>query len=419
MADFLFLRDMNYILFDGNARSRLLPFTFTRPVAEIRIGILTIREKWERFLGQACSWLTADYLQEKFPLVSAGSNVFINASLLPGRQLVDKISSLRSGQSLHKGEELLAVCLEGEESSRFRAENILMSGNIPQGEKPWKVAEEWKEEILRIVFPEDIFRLNGEALAADFELLTQGRASSEISSSNHVAGDHLFVEEGVEIECANINTKTGPVYIGRNAVVMEGMNLRGPVAICDGAVVKMGAKIYGPTTIGPKSVVGGEIKQSVIFGFSNKSHDGYLGNSVVGEWCNFGAGTSCSNMKNNYKPVKLWSYDTSGIRDTGLPYCGLMMGDFSRTGINTMFNTGSTVGVNVNLFDSGFPPVFVPDFSWGNGKSLQPYLLEKALETAARLTAQKGVAFTEADARVMAAVFDLTAGLRGKVLPVR
>ncbi|HYH57529.1 MAG TPA: glucose-1-phosphate thymidylyltransferase, partial [Anseongella sp.] len=258
----------------------------------------------------------------------------------------------------------------------------------------------------------DIFLLNAEAIAADFDLLTEGRDTAGIGSANRIAGDQLFVEEGVEMECANINTKTGPVYIGRNALIMEGLNLRGPAVICEGSVVKMGAKIYGATTIGPGSVVGGEVKQSVIFGYSNKSHEGYLGNSVVGEWCNFGADTNCSNMKNNYKSVKLWDYAARGMRDTGLPHCGLMMGDFSRTGINTMLNTGTTVGVNVNLFGSGFPPAFVPDFTWSDGDSLQTYQLEKALETAARIREQKGFPFSEADALISAAVFDLTAGYR-------
>ncbi|QEC52704.1 UDP-N-acetylglucosamine diphosphorylase/glucosamine-1-phosphate N-acetyltransferase [Anseongella ginsenosidimutans] len=433
---------MNYILFDGNARSALLPFTRTRPVAEIRAGILTIREKWERFLGASCSCLTAAYLREKFPFSLSAENILINASLLPDTALAKRVASLKPGQTLMQKGAVLAAWL-GEKEARSLAQagygwqsgpglqhaqddanERSLSGErrAEAADKRARAIEEWAEATVqragaveewtgplhRLIHPEDIFRFNAEAIAADFDLLTAGKRSAIPGSTNRILGHRLFLEADVEMECANINTLTGPVYIGKGAVVMEGVNLRGPLAIGAGAVVKMGARLYGPTTIGPESVVGGEIKQSVIFGNTNKSHDGYLGNSVIGEWCNLGADTNCSNMKNNYKSVKLWSYETGGMRDTGLPYCGLMMGDFSRTGINTMFNTGTTVGVNVNLYGSAMPPAFLPDFSWGSGDALQTYRPEKALETAKRIMEHKGGYFTEADARIHHEIFNLT-----------
>lgn len=425
---------MNYILFDGNTRNSLLPFTHIRPVAEIRVGIFTIREKWERFLGEACSCLTTAWLREKYPFTPAAENILINASLLPDAALAGKIGSLKPGQSLLQKGALLAISLPEEEVRSFAVQMNSQQGEAgdrqPErapagrdstgsetGEETLRVpsggiTEEWTSPLQRLIYPEDIFRLNAEAIASDFEQLTQGRNSALPAATNRVLGNQLFIEKDVEMECANINTRTGPVYIGKGALIMEGVNIRGPLAICEGAVVKMGARIYGPTTIGPKSVVGGEIKQSVIFGNTNKSHDGYLGNSVVGEWCNFGADTNCSNMKNNYKSVKLWSYETGNMRDTGLSYCGLMMGDFSRTGINTMLNTGTTIGVNVNLYGSAMPPAFVPDFSWGSGDALQTYLPEKALDAAERIKKQKGAHFAEAEAKIHAEIFALTAKYR-------
>lgn len=425
------MQGMNYILFDGTARDRLLPFTFTRPVAEIRIGILTIREKWERLLGSACGWHTVPYLREKFPFSPASLNTFINASFLPTEKLAEEIAALQPGESLVKENELLAACLEEEAALRFpdagevpgrpsflsaEPTSIEMppsSTEVQFLSVPGKRRREWSADLAQLVFPEDIFRLNGLALEADFRLLTTGRVSAAVSSSNRVAGGALFVGEGVEMECVNVNTTTGPVYLGRNAVIMEGTNLRGPLAVCEGAVVKMGARIYGPTTIGPGSVVGGELKQSVIFGNSNKSHDGYLGNSVVGEWCNFGAGTDCSNMKNNYRTVKLRDYGSDTLRDTGLDYCGLMMGDFSRTGIGTRFNTGTTVGVSAHFFGSGLSPVFVPDFNWGNGMPPQTYRLKAALEAAASAMERKGRIFGEKEVRIVEEVFRLTRRYRG------
>lgn len=397
------MQEMNYILYDGNTRRNLLPLTFTRPVAEIRIGILTIRQKWERLLQTTVSWFTEPYLREKYPFRSAGENILINASVLPGKDLAAAVGRLKPGQSIQQQGILLAAWLDEQQLRHLSEHPAGSEGPAGQGE-----SIEWTAPLIRINHSEDIFRFNGDALLADFELITRKRRSATPSGTNRVLGEALFMEEGVQLECANINTRTGPVYLGKDAIVMEGANLRGPLAICEGAVVKMGARLYGPTTIGPRCTVGGEIKQSVIFGHSNKGHDGYLGNSVVGEWCNFGADTNCSNMKNNYKPVRLWNYQTAAMRDTGLSYCGLIMGDFSRTGINSMFHTGTTVGVNVNVFGSAVPPAFVPDFSWGGGDAPEVYLLEKALEAAEQIKIQKGEVFTPEDRAIHEALFEQT-----------
>lgn len=398
---------MNYILYDGNSRGSLLPFTHTRPVSGLRVGILSIRETWERLLGASCSCLSAQHLRHKYRCAPGPENILINASLLPDRSLAGRIAGLRPGTALVKGTTFLAAGMNEEEVGRLAHNMAAVRVADWQGS-----LEEWPGAISMIRYPEDIFTLNAAALLLDYELLTQGRYSALPTTSNRILGNDLFLEPGVEMDCVNINTRTGPVYIGKGAVIMEGVSLRGPVAVCEGAVVKMGAKIYGPTTIGPGCVAGGEIKQSVLWGNSNKAHDGYLGNSVIGEWCNLGADTNCSNMKNNYKSVKLWDYDSGGMRDTGLPYCGLMMGDYSRTGINTMFNTGSTVGVNVNIYGATMPPVFVPDFSWGGADNLQTYLLEKSLEAARHIKRQKGALFTDEDAEIHTAIFKETAKYR-------
>lgn len=385
---------MNYILFDGTLRNALLPFTFTRPVADIRVGILTIREKWERYLGFATGTLTEPYLSEKYPLSATGAAVFIDASFLPTERLAMAVAELKENQAVFWKDQ--PVAFFGEISK------------IPlQVEGYERIV--YEGEVLRLEHNWDIFAKNGAALQADFELLTRGRAGEPIAPGNRVvAPKRIFIEPGAVVEYATLNATNGPIYIGKNAEVMEGSLIRGPFALCEGAQVKMGAKIYGPTTIGPYCKAGGEINNSVLFGYSNKAHDGFLGNSVIGEWCNLGADTNVSNLKNNYEPVRLWSYETENFAKTGLQFCGLIMGDHSKCGINTMFNTGTLVGVSANIFGSGFPRNFIPSFSWGGASGFSTYLPKKAFETARLVLSRRNKEFTEQDAAILQHVFEET-----------
>ncbi|MFM1875606.1 MAG: hypothetical protein RL266_1343 [Bacteroidota bacterium] len=388
---------MNYILFDSEPQ-RLLPLTFTRPVAELRIGILTIREKWNLLLGVSTSTLTVDHLQRKFPLVQTNDNVWINGGVCPTEQLVDAISKLADGDKLVKNGLLLAARIKGE----LNSETLTTHGAI-----------EFPSHVLSVRDPWDIFSKNGEALKLDFEFLTTGRRSGQLSASNTVIGNgSIFLEEGANAEACIFNTSSGPIYLGKNSEVMEGSIIRGPFALCEGSQVKMGAKIYGPTTIGPESRVGGEVNNSVIIGYSNKGHDGFLGNSVLGEWCNLGADTNNSNLKNNYDEVRVWSYASQRFAKTGLQFCGLIMGDHSKSGINTMFNTGTVVGVSSNVFGSGFPRTFIPSFQWGGAAGFVEYDLEKAFATATRVMQRRGIEFNETDREILSSVFDLTKSYR-------
>lgn len=388
---------MNFILFDGSARKQLLPFTFTRPVADIRVGILTIREKWERFLGSTTSTVTEDYLSNKWPLVEMEENIMINASYLPTPELVAQIETLEQGQAIFHDEEVVAFfTLEDQEVDFNNYKQLEIEG------EPFLIVHTW-----------DIFSKNGEAIHADFDLITANRSSSPISSSNNILGaENIFIEEGAKVEFATLNASTGPIYIGADAEIMEGSIVRGPFALCEHSTLKMGAKVYGPTTVGPYSKVGGEVSNSVVFGYSNKGHDGFMGNSVLGEWCNLGADTNTSNLKNNYAEVRLWDYDTGRFAATGLQFCGLMMGDHSKCGINTMFNTGTVVGVSSNIFGSGFPRNFVPSFSWGGSGGMTTYKTEKAFEVAEVVMKRRNIDFTNDDKEILQQVFEDSAKWR-------
>jgi len=385
---------MNYILFDGPSRNNLLPFTFTRPVADIRAGILTIREKWENYLGSTTTTITEDYLSEKYPMVEMDENVMINASFLPNAKLVEIIKGLKENQAIFSGENVIAFFTkDSQDEVDFDSYDAI----------------EFNETVSKIEHTWDIFATNGDAIQADFDTLTKGRQSQPIPSSCNILGaEHIFIEEGAKLEFATLNASSGPIYIGKDAEVMEGSIIRGPFALCDHATVKLGAKIYGPTTVGPHSKVGGEVNNSVIFGYSNKGHDGFLGNSVIGEWCNLGADTNNSNLKNNYAEVRLWDYETEGFAKTGLQFCGLMMGDHSKCGINTMFNTGTVVGVSANIFGSGFPRNFIPCFSWGGHSGFTTYLTKKAFEVAEVVMKRRSIEFSEVDKHILEHVFEET-----------
>ena len=384
---------MNIVLFDDAARESLLPLTFTRPVASLRVGILTIAEKWEKYLNAQSSFLTAGYLSGKFPFNPAPTSLFINGSVCPDARLLEAITALHDGQALMQKDVLIAAKGIDKDSlgDRGHVEEI-----------------EFAEAFTRIVFPENIFTCNGEEIKRDFDLLTKGRTSATLSDTNTVLGDNIFVEEGVSVECAILNSKTGPIYFGKNSSVLEGSVIRGPFALCEHGLVKLCSKIYGNTTIGPYSKVGGEINNAVLYANSNKGHDGFLGNSVLGEWCNLGADTNNSNLKNNYAEVKLWDYNKSRFRKTGLQFCGLIMGDHSKCGINTMFNTGTVVGVSSNIFGAGFPRNFVPDFSWGGAQGYEVYNLNKVFETAEKVYERRNSSFDATEKCILENVFELT-----------
>ncbi len=388
----------NYILFDDLSRDRLLPFTFIRPVAEIRLGVLTIREKWEMWLHCTTSALTKDYLQEKYPLVQGELNVLINGAITPNADLVGEIEALKPGETLVKDSLLIAVCLDKTELADFDL-------TVPAG----FVQKQASSAFLRINRPWHLFYYNGQELISDYELVTAGKISAPISSTNNLLRpDQIFAEEGVKLEYATLNASTGPIYLGRNTEIMEGALIRGPFALCEGAIVKMGAKIYGPTTLGPFSKVGGEVTNSILFAYSNKVHEGYMGNSALGEWCNIGADSNTSNLKNNYTRVKVWDYVTGRAEDTGLQFCGLMMGDYSKCGINTMFNTGTVVGISSNIYGAGFPGNFIPSFSWGGAAGFETYRVDKSFETIEKAMISRNLALSEADRRIIASVFKVT-----------
>lgn len=385
---------MNYILFDGPARNALLPFTFTRPVADILIGIMTIRQKWEMRLGSTTTTLTEEYLSDKFPMVELEENVMINASFLPNAVLTEMVLNLEPNQAIFRGDEVIAFYTNDEqEEVDFDSYEIL----------------EFAEDCITVKNTWDIFSNNDSAIREDFEFLTEDRKSQPIPKTVQViAPENIFIEAGATLEFVTLNASAGPIYIGKDAEIMEGSVIRAPFALCDNAVVKMAAKIYGGTTVGPYSRVGGEINNSVLFAYSNKGHDGFLGNSVLGEWCNIGADSNNSNLKNNYEEVRLWSYETEGFVKTGLQFCGLIMGDHSKCGINTMFNTGTVVGVSANIFGSGFPRNFIPSFSWGGASGFTTYLTKKAFETARLVMSRRNVAFDEKEAAILEHVFEAT-----------
>ncbi|MCB0704783.1 MAG: GlmU family protein [Saprospiraceae bacterium] len=390
----------NLILFDSEIRDRLLPLTYTRPVCELRVGILTIREKWEQRLGGTASYITQDYLNEKYPIAIGPDNYVINGSVLPSNELIRLVNQLDPAEALLYGpdEELIAARLDQDQFTR------LIEGNDPHEMSglridgtPFRMLDSLTQ----------IFKHNGKEIEADFEFLTRGRTSAPLSSSNTVIGKgSIFLEEGAWVEGAILNAQNGPIYIGAGATVMEGSMLRGPLALCEHGTIKMGAKIYEDTTIGPWSKVGGEVSNSVIQAYSNKGHDGYLGNSVIGEWCNLGADTNVSNLKNNYAEVRLWDYSSQRFEPTGEQFCGLIMGDHSKCGINSMFNTATVIGVSANLFGAGYPRNFVPSFAWGGASGYSTYQLEKAYETAEKMMGRRDITLSHTDRLILMRIFE-------------
>ncbi len=386
---------MNLILFDeADFREALLPFTFTRPISGIRVGILTIAEKWERYMGLRPSHHTSPHLSAKYPLHTEEDNLFVNSALCPDRAVVSAVGSLEDGAALMKG----GVCLGLRTTERA----------MPDLQDMNKVV--YEEDCTLIRRSWHIFRENGRQLREDFLLLTQGRNSEPIRDpfTKVYSEENVFLESGASIRAAILDAEQGPIYIGRDAQVQEGAIIKGPFSLGEGSVVNMGAKIRGDTSVGPFSKVGGEVSNSVIFGYSNKGHDGFIGNTVIGEWCNLGADTNTSNLKNNYSEVKLWDYSSKSYQGTGQTFCGLMMGDHSKCGINTMFNTGTVVGVGANIFGGDFPPKFLPSFLWGGKGEPATFRLEKMLEVAEKVMLRRKKSLNEIEKTILAEIFEMT-----------
>lgn len=388
---------MNFILADFNKHQALLPFTYTRPTCEIRCGIITLREKWEKQLGESVSFQTEDYLQSKYPLVETDDNVVIAGNVFATASLCKAIKALKPQQKLLAGDAIIAYRVKDLQTPTIELEQVLFL----------------EEEVDAIHFTWDIFSKNGKALEADYDLITQGRKSQPIPATvQSINEDRIFIEEGAKLQFAILNASTGSIYIGKNAEVMEGSIIRGAFALCNNSATKLGTKVYGPTTVGPHSKIGGEVSNSVIFGYSNKGHEGFLGNSVLGEWCNLGADTNTSNLKNNYAEVKLWNYETSRFAKTGLQFCGLMMGDHSKCGINTMFNTGTVIGVSANIYGAGYPRNFIPSFNWGGPQGNMTYKTNKAYEVADVVMKRRGLSLEQIDIDILDQVFEKTAQYR-------
>lgn len=402
---------MHYILFDDNWLA-LHPLTLTRPTAALRIGIMTIAEKWQFALNSMpIGYITAPYLAKKYTIgieKSAEQDFcFINGAVLPTPELVQAVENLPMEQALYFEDMLIAL-----KSTMLPVQSLSSELLFAKAKDLEHVYFEAKTSIKPIIIKHtwDLFTYNKSALILDYQAITSGRKSAAISSTNTILGDisQVFIEEGAIVECAILNVKEAPIYIGKNAEIMEGAIIRGGLALCEGAGVKAGAKLYGANTIGPYAKIGGEMSNSVVLGYSNKGHDGFLGNSVLGEWCNLGADTNNSNLKNNYSPVEMWNYEQSTYISTELTFCGLIMADHSKCGINTMFNTGSTVGVSVNFFGAGYPQKHIPSFAWGGNEGYTTYRLDKSLETANKVLARRQMTLTQEDVAIMQYVFEIT-----------
>ncbi|MGB0294757.1 MAG: putative sugar nucleotidyl transferase [Flavobacteriaceae bacterium] len=383
---------MTLILSDFNFHGSFLPLTFNKPIAELRFGILTVRERWEKMTGLKTFVQSESYLADKFEFADeAKDKLVINATILPNKSLVEQILNLKDQTVLLQENRIIA----------YRSKNFLTSYE----ELTSVVCD---EPVIQITKSWHLFSKLRAAFDVDFELLTAKRVSQNYHPSNTVIGNHpVFIEEGAQVYASVLNTQQGPIYIGKNSQIMEGSLLRGPIGIAQDSTVKMGAKIYGPCCFGPQSKVGGEIKSVMFFGYSNKGHDGFLGDSVIGEWCNLGADTNTSNLKNNYAKVKLWNYESERFDQTDEQFLGLIMGDHSKSAINTMFNTGTVIGFSCNIYGSGFPRNFIPSFSWGGNLGYSDFKLKKAIEVARIAMDRRGVEFSEEDEHLFEKIYNL------------
>lgn len=395
------MKQRNIILFDLPAvRENLLPLSYTRPIADFLVGITTLRKKWESFLAGEFSYSTVGYLSEKYPMKAAEENLFIASNIIATEQLARRLVSLEPGEVLMADTMAGQRVLVGFKGGANRLDEVIHS--MPAG-----IVYEEKVDAINYVY--DIFLLNGRQIEADFDVLTAGREGQSIPRSNTVIGDpeRIYIESGAIVEGVVLNASHGPIYVGRHVEIMEGSCLRGPIALGEHSTVNMGTRIYPGTSLGPWCKVGGELNNVVIFGFTNKAHDGFLGNAVIGEWCNLGAGCVASNLKNDYTEIKLWNYPSHRFLRTGLQFCGLIMADHSKAGINTMFNTATVVGVGVNIHGSGFPRNFIASFSEGGPSGFTDLPMEKFFDIAKRMMARRGRSLSAADNRIFHAIREL------------
>ncbi len=402
---------MQFQFFDDSQINHLFPLTLTRPAADLRVGILTIAEKWlhdfqihdtSHFGFQTRDYLTKKFVSLQTKLTSPENVTYINGKVIPNANLNQQIQHLKPNQKLVKDELIIAISANILSSDEF---NDLLN----DGFSAWETIQ-WESEITVISRPYHIFKLNAQEIQADFNRLTAGKTSLPLSETNTKLGKYpIFLEEGAQVECSILNALDGPIYLGKNTEIMEGSVVRGPLALCEGSKLKLATKVYGGTTLGPYSNVGGEVNNIIIQGYSNKGHDGFLGNAVLGEWCNIGADSNCSNLKNTYDEVKVWNYATRRFDRSGMQFCGLIMGDHSKCGINTMFNTGTVVGVASNLFGAGFPRQFVPDFSWGGASGFVTHKLPAVDKTAALVMVRRGKEYDEQEQEIMHHLFQETA----------
>jgi len=385
---------MDYILFDDHPiRNQLKPFTFIRPIAEIRCGILTIREKWEKVLSSEISFLTEEYLQKNMPQ-SSEQKIFISGAVCPNEALLSEIQQLKDGELLIANETVLAI-----------KTSTILSYTIDYKQFAKK---EFLEKVTVIKKLPDIFLYNGEQIKADFQLITKDRKSQQITDefTRVYVPENVFVEEGASIKAAILNAEQGPIYIGKNAIIQEGSIVIGPFAACENSMVAWGSKMRPNTTLGPFCRVGGEVGSSVFFGYSNKAHDGFLGGSVIGEWCNLGANCNNSNLKNDYTEVKLYNYATNQLEKTGELFCGLFMGDYTKAGISTMFNTGTVVGVSSNVFGASFQDKHIPSFTWGGADTeYVNYRFDKAIQVINATMARREKQLTEAEVEILRYIY--------------
>ena len=372
--------------------SRMLPLTYTKPVSELRVGIFKIREKWEKKLNCSSFFKSQDYLKAKYKTTS-NLSLHLLGGLLPNEELIERVQELQINQCLTFRDQLLACWLNNGEAFEKGNRKAIEVSTAQMVHYPW-----------------DIFCLNSQQIRIDFAMLSGGKRLTDPHTITY--GHDIFIEEGAQIKATVLNSETGPIYIGKNAKVQEGSLIQGPFALCEGAELKMGAKIRRGTTIGPHSKVGGEVSNAVIQGFSNKAHDGFLGNAVIGEWCNLGADTNNSNLKNTYTSIKMWDYESKQFMDTGHQLCGVILGDHSKCGINTMFNSGTTLGVSTNIFGAGFLPKFIPSFAWGGADGFSTYQLEKAFETAHCVVSRKEQSLTKEDLDILTHIFKNTRPFR-------
>lgn len=402
---------MNIILYDGQERNSLLPFTYIRAIADLRIGIFTIKEKWEKRLKKKVGVITYPYIQPKYDYEILEDTCFVNASFLPDIELLDSIAHIKVNEALWQDNTVIA----------FKTNTAISTLNHLYLVSKTLQKVGYTHSPIHIRFPWDLFTYNGNQIKADIDLLSLKQNGASINTSNTIINpNNIFVEEGARVSCSIINATEGPVYIGKDAEIMEGSIIKGPFALCDHATVKMGAKIYGDTTIGPHCKVGGEVSNSIFIGYSNKGHDGFLGNAVIGEWCNIGADTNSSNLKNNYGNVKVWNYAEGKQIDTGLQFCGLLMGDHSKCGINTMFNTGTVIGISSNIYGAEFPPKFIPSFSWGGvHDGWQEHDFHKAEIASNKMMNRRNLTLSEIDKQILWQVFEDSAVFRSQFIQGR